>query len=100
MSYHPNIPSHRNGDKCPACSGEKDKGGRLTLRVSKFKTHNGFVQFWLTCSNCLYSINSYRTQENSLKPQERMNLAKALYRGKNIATTRTQEHTLTAGMVS
>lgn len=71
MSFQPNIPSHKEGDKCPACSADKDKGGRLILRVSKFKTSNGFIQFWLACSNCKYSVSSRKTALNGMSPGKR-----------------------------
>jgi hypothetical protein len=78
MSFQSNIPTHKDGDKCPACSGERDKGGRLELKVSKFKTKNGHMQFWLKCSNCKYTLGSKFTYENSFQPEAKRELLQTL----------------------
>lgn len=63
MSYANDIPSHRQGDRCPACDyGNIPKGGKLHL----VKTGNG-KQVFLGCSrypDCKYMISPYYTLEN------------------------------------
>jgi ssDNA-binding Zn-finger/Zn-ribbon topoisomerase 1 len=63
MSYSKNIPTHSDGDLCPACGcGDKSKGGKLRL----IKTKDG-SRLFLGCNrypNCKYTISAYYTSEN------------------------------------
>jgi uncharacterized Zn finger protein len=40
------------GNKCPACSGSRDKGGRLAAKKR--------VNVFLKCARCKYTIHSER----------------------------------------
>jgi transcriptional regulator NrdR family protein len=59
MSFIKNIPSHGDGDKCPAC-----KDGHLRLAISQYKTKNGNINFWLPCDTCKYHVTAFYTKEN------------------------------------
>ena len=53
---------YQQDSKCPACSSEVDKGGRLQLKKR--------VNYFLTCNNCKYTIKSARAvnkQENYMQ---------------------------------
>lgn len=79
MSFRTNAPQHQDNDKCPACSSEIDKGGRLILKPSNYKTFNGHRQFYLKCSLCKYRITNWGVKENSYSPVVRLELTKALW---------------------
>lgn len=69
MSYDLNLPNHKAGEKCPACSPEHDKGGRLTLRQSKFRSMSGQLKYWLSCSrypDCKFTVSGARTKHNHM----------------------------------
>lgn len=58
------IGNRKVGDKCPACSVERDKGGRLELRQRKNK--------YLKCSQCKYTVHSLRVfQEQQARKEKR-----------------------------
>ena len=42
--------SYQEGSKCPACSSERDTGGRLVLHKRK--------HFYLTCKKCRYTVRT------------------------------------------
>ena len=46
--------AYTTNSKCPACSGERDTGGRLEFRKKK--------NYYLHCSKCKYSIHSQRAK--------------------------------------
>lgn len=61
-----NLPTHRAGEVCFACSPENDKGGRLVLKKPKYK--GGLL--WLGCSRypeCKNSVIGELTMENNFK---------------------------------
>jgi len=46
--------NYYEGSKCPACSSEKDKGGRLEIKTR--------LRPFLKCSLCKYSIMGKKTK--------------------------------------
>ncbi len=77
MSIINTTPKHRDQDNCPACNHKT--GGKLILRVSKFRSGNGSILFYLTCSSCKYTTTSWLTKENDFPLKERNKIAKALW---------------------
>ncbi len=65
------IRYYSGGEKCPCCSTERDRGGVLVLKVSKYKNKNGNPIFHLRCPVCKYSVNKNQTSENHVKPAEK-----------------------------
>jgi len=51
------------GQKCPACSSERDKGGRL---IAKKKT-----QWYLKCLRCKWSVSQSKLQPKGYERQRR-----------------------------
>lgn len=49
------------GGKCPACSGERDTGGKLQLRQRK--------NIYLKCNKCRYTI---KTEKAALEQEKRL----------------------------
>lgn len=63
------VGNRREGEVCPSCSVERDKGGRLVKRVRA-------KSFYLRCSVCRYSVTHskvsdkdavFRKKHNDLK---------------------------------
>lgn len=52
---------YKTGQRCPACSGERDQGGRLQTKRRKY--------FFLKCDRCKYII---RSTVDYVKKQERL----------------------------
>lgn len=65
-----NGTSYHEGSKCPACSSERDKGGRLELKKR--------VQIFLKCNLCRYSILSRETRNKADRYVEKMLQKRAL----------------------
>lgn len=77
--YSNNAPSHKDGDRCPCCSSERDTGGRLRLEVTRKANSRGHLRFWLKCPKCKYAVNSNSTQENkSVKHDQRFEYLKKI----------------------
>lgn len=67
------LPTHKAGEKCFACSPERDKGGRLVLVPSKFSTVKKYT-FYLVCSrapDCKNRVPAKQTEENNFKMSTR-----------------------------
>ncbi len=65
------APLHKDGDKCPCCSSEKDTGGRLLLKLSRSINSRGNISFYLFCDKCKYKVTRTNTYENCIPPQNR-----------------------------
>lgn len=71
------IPEHKADEKCFACSPERDKGGRLVLKRSKFTANT----FYLACSrapDCKNTVSSKYVTENNYKLSTRAKIYKRL----------------------
>jgi len=51
------IGSYREGQKCPACSSERDKGGRL------HKAIRSVTSYYLKCQVCRYSVTETKVSD-------------------------------------
>ena len=50
---------YQTGSKCPACSVERDQGGRLKLESRKY--------YYLRCDRCKYAVKSTGSYEKKHK---------------------------------
>lgn len=75
--YKANAPKHKDGDFCPAC-----RKANLTLRISKFPTKNGHIQFCLTCEDidCKNKYSGWEVEENGKKVTIRNEIKETLMR--------------------
>ena len=58
MRFVLNNWEYHEGDRCPACSSEKDCGGRLEMKKRKFP--------YLKCCKCKYTIHEEKQRERRL----------------------------------
>ena len=58
MRFVLNNWEYHEGDKCPACSSDKDVGGRLEKKTRKFP--------YLKCIKCKYTINEEKQRERRM----------------------------------
>jgi Zn ribbon nucleic-acid-binding protein len=63
-SIYLNGTRYTQGSKCPCCSVEIDKGGRLAL----FKRKN----YFLKCEKCKYTVKDERVREKQFSYLKRM----------------------------
>jgi len=57
------VGNYHEQQKCPACSSERDKGGRLIAKKKK--------NWYLSCSNCRYSITQSKVQDKNAVYQKK-----------------------------
>ena len=58
-----NGTTYNEDSKCPSCSSEVDKGGRLELKKIK--------NFFLKCNKCKYTIRSQKVRDKQERWEEK-----------------------------